>query len=246
MILEVCVDSFESMKIAKSAGANRIELCSALNLGGLTPSFGLMKQAKSMSGIEVFVMIRPRSGDFLYSDFEIETMKGDIEIVKRLGFDGIVTGILQSDGQIDLKRMDEIIKLAHPLKVVFHRAFDHARNPLEAMETLIEMGICRILTSGQRETALEGAKFIAQLQRNYGDRITIMPGGGIHADSIKPLIESTKCTNYHMSGRVQVDSGMSYRESIHRKNTPPSEYILERASFDRIKAVRDVLDNFRV
>nr|WP_312576066.1 copper homeostasis protein CutC [Sedimentibacter sp.] len=243
MILEVCVDSYTSLMTAKDSGADRIELCSALNIGGLTPSYGLMKMAREIKGIEVVVMIRPRSGDFLYDDNEFQTMKEDIEIAKKMGFDGIVAGILLSDGRIDIDRMNELVKFARPLKVVFHRAFDDARDPLSDISKLIDMGICRILTSGQRANALEGAEYIAKMQANFGKNITIMPGCGVNANNIKKIYEITGCSDYHMSGKVDVGSKMEYRENIKRMNTLQSEFIVERSDYNLIKKVRDIIDN---
>lgn len=243
MILEVCVDSYTSLMTAKDAGADRIELCSALNIGGLTPNYGLMKMAKEVKDIEIFVMIRPRSGDFLYDDNEFQTMKGDIEIVKEMGFDGIVTGILMSDGRIDINRINELVKLASPLKVVFHRAFDDAKDPLLDVSKLIDMGVCRILTSGQRANALEGAEYIAKMQADYGRNITIMPGCGVNANNIKKIYEITGCSDYHMSGKINVGSKMEYRENIKRMNTLQSEFVVERSDYNLIKKARDIIDN---
>lgn len=243
MILEVCVDSYTSMVTAKNAGADRIELCSALNIGGLTPSYGLMKKAKEIEDIEIFVMIRPRCGDFLYDDNEFETMKQDINIAKQMGFDGIVTGILLPDGRIDIDRIKELVKVAHPLKVVLHRAFDHAKNPIQDIPKLIDIGVCRILTSGQRVNALEGANYIAKAQEKFGDSITIMPGCGINAGNIDQIYKITKCSHYHMSGKIDVGSQMEYRECIKRMDTSETEYIVERADYKLIKKVRDIIDN---
>lgn len=242
MILEVCVDSLTSMLIAKSAGADRIELCSALNIGGLTPSYGLMKKAKEVKDLEIFVMIRPRSGDFLYDDNEIETMKNDIEIVKDLGFDGIVTGILKNDGKIDITRMDKLAKHAYPLKTALHRAFDDAKNPEEDIPLLIEMGICRILTSGQKDNAYNGAEYIAKIQKEFGDKITIMPGCGVSYKNINEIYNITKCTNYHLSGKINIGSKMQYRECIQRMNTLEKEFIVEVADYKLINESRKVLD----
>ena len=242
MILEVCVDSYKSLLTAKKAGADRIELCSALNIGGLTPSYGLMKQAKDLEGIEIFVMIRPRSGNFLYDENEYETMKEDIALARDMGFDGIVTGILKRDGKIDLERMAELVEEAYPLKVVLHRAFDHAKNPEEDMEELIQMGIVRILTSGQRETALEGRSYIANLEEKYGDRITIMPGSGVKKSNIGELYKTTGCREYHMSGKVNIGSPREYRENINKIKIDESEFIVESADYDKIRAARRVLD----
>ncbi len=246
MILEVCVDSYTSMITAKKAGADRIELCSALNIGGLTPSYGLMKKAKELKDIEVFVMIRPRSGDFLYDDNEFETMKSDIILAKEMGFQGIVTGILLSDGKIDIVRMKELVKIAHPLKVVLHRAFDDAKDPIDDIPKLIEMGICRILTSGQRKNALEGASYIGQLQKSFGYYITIMPGCGVNDNNLEEIYKLTGCTNFHLSGKVNVGSKMEYRECINRMNTSNSEFEVERADYNLIKRARVVLNKIEL
>lgn len=242
MTLEVTVDSITSMLAAIKAGADRIELCSAHNLGGLTPSYGLIKKAKELKDIEIFVMIRPRSGDFVYDEYEFETMKEDIIAVKEMGIDGIVTGSLLSDGRIDINRMKELVEVTNPLKVVFHRAFDDARDPIEYVDNLIDMGVCRILTSGQRANALEGVEYIAELQKRFGAQIDIMPGGGVNAGNIEQIYNITGCTHYHMSGKVNVESRMEYREYIKRMNTPESDLIVERASYDLIKRARNVLD----
>lgn len=242
MKLEVCVDSYTSLLTAVNAGADRIELCSALNLGGLTPCYGLMKQAKTVKGIEIVVMIRPRSGDFLYDNHEFETMKNDIRLAKEMEFDGIVTGVLLKDGKIDMERMKELVTCAHPLPVVFHRAFDQAKDPFEDVKQLIDMGIVRILTSGQRSHALEGAKYIARLQEVYGDYMTIMPGCGVNAGNLEELYRLTKCTHYHLSGKTQVESQMTYRECMCKMNVPSSEFILEQASYEKIKLAKDVID----
>ena len=239
MILEVCVDSLSSLLTAKKAGANRIELCSSLKSGGLTPSYGLMRQASKIEGLEIFVMIRPRSGDFLYDEYEFETMKYDIELVKEMGFDGIVTGILKADGKIDIKRMRELVELASPLQVVIHRAFDRAKDPEPDINNLIEMGICRILTSGQQANALLGANYIRDIQEKHGDKITIMPGSGVNHLNVEEIYKVTKCTNFHLSGRLKLESKMSYRNGIDGEN----EYIIEKADFDLIKSIREVLDS---
>ncbi|HEY8364697.1 MAG TPA: copper homeostasis protein CutC [Haloplasmataceae bacterium] len=235
MPLEVCVDSYTSLLTAVRAGADRIELCSTLNLGGLTPSYGLMKQAITIKNLEIFVMIRPRSGDFIYDDNEWETMIYDIEKVKEMGFSGIVTGVLHNNGKINIERMKEIVDISYPLKVVLHRAFDDALEPINDMEKLIDIGICRILTSGQKPNALEGSKYIAKLQKKYGDKITIMPCCGVNADNIPEIYKITGCTHYHLSGKVNVGSKMPYSSSI-------SDLVIERADYMLIKKAKEVLD----
>lgn len=245
MILEVCVDSYESLLTAKRAGADRIELCSALNLGGLTPSMGLMKKARELEGLEIFVMIRPRSGDFLYSEEDYAVMKEDIRLVKALGFDGIVLGFLNAQGGIDLERTREAAELAYPLKVAFHRAFDDARDPDKDLPALIDIGVIRILSSGQRASALEGADYLARLQREFGSRITIMPGSGITSSNIKEIVELTGCSNYHMSGKLNRASAMVYRDYVKRMGTSEKELVVEVADFQRINEVKRILDTMK-
>ncbi len=213
MRLEVCVDSYLSLKTAVAAGADRIELCSALNLGGLTPSYGLMQQAielrerlmsesKSHKPLEIVVMIRPHGFDFTYHQEELETMALDIANAKDMGFDGIVIGVLLPSGRLDLIQLEAMVTLAKPMTLVLHRAFDVAVMPHEDVPALIEMGFSRILTSGQKPTALEGATYIKSLQEDYGHLINIMPGAGINPGNISDLITITGCTDYHMSGKV--------------------------------------------
>ncbi len=242
MTLEVCVDSLESLKIAIKAGADRIELCSALSLGGLTPSYGLMQRALDYIDREIFVMVRPRSGDFLYSPEDYEVMKGEIELIKSLGFHGIVVGFLKEDGRLDLARLEEVVKLARPLKVALHRAFDDAKNPEEDIEELIGLGLVRILSSGQRPRALEGAGFLASLERDYGSRIQIMPGSGVSADNIEELVELTGCKSYHMSARSTYRTAMEDLSYTRRMETPEGELFTQRADFDKIRGVREILD----
>lgn len=243
MILEVCVDSFDSMDTAMKAGADRIELCSALELGGLTPSYGLMEKASGHKEVEVFVMIRPRAGDFLYSEEEFDVMKRDIRKAKELGLTGIVTGILLKDGSIDLKRMKELVTLSHPLPVSFHRAFDDAKEPDRQIPDLIDMGVIRILTSGLEESAWEGADYLKSLQDTFGDQITIMPGAGIRPENIRMLAEKTGCSSFHMSGRSRTESRMEYRADLERGKSVSETYSNYYADHEKIRSVREILDH---
>ncbi|XP_065653263.1 copper homeostasis protein cutC homolog isoform X2 [Hydra vulgaris] len=177
--MEIVVDSFESAEAAQSAGANRVELCSNLIEGGCTPSLGLVQYIKNKLDIPVFVMIRPRGGDFLYSDDEFEVMKLDIKEFKKSNVDGFVFGILKSDGSIDKDRNQELVDLCKPLSVTFHRAFDVCIDGYQALEDIISLGFDRILTSGRENSCLEGLPMLASLIEKAGDRIIIMPGGGI-------------------------------------------------------------------
>ncbi|ARV09482.1 copper homeostasis protein CutC [Winogradskyella sp. PC-19] len=179
MLLEVCANSYQSAKNAQDAGVHRIELCQELSVGGITPSYGLLKQVVENLDIQVFVLIRPRSGNFVYSDAEFEIMKKDIQLCKDLGCEGIVSGVLNLDKTIDIKRTKELVELSKPLAFTFHRAFDEVINPEEALEQLINLGVERVLTSGQKSSAEEGLGLIKELHEIANDRIIILSGGGI-------------------------------------------------------------------
>jgi len=183
MIVEICANSFESAFNAQQAGAHRIELCSELAVGGITPSYGLIKQVMSTLSIPVFVLIRPRSGGFNYSDAEFKIIKKDIELCKKLGCSGIVSGVLNRDNSIDILRTQELVELAKPLPFVFHRAFDLVPDPISALNELMEIGVQRVLTSGQESTALRGLELIQKLKSQAKNRITILPGGGINLEN---------------------------------------------------------------
>ncbi|KAJ3128198.1 hypothetical protein HK098_004944 [Nowakowskiella sp. JEL0407] len=188
--LEVCIDSVESAIISEQNGASRVELCDNLVEGGTTPSAGAIALAKKKVKIPVHVMIRPRGGDFLYSDVEFEVMKLDVETAKSLKADGVVFGILTSDGRVDIKRTKDLVEIAKPMSVTFHRAFDMTRDPFQALEDIIEIGgIQRILTSGQEPTVLEGTELIMKLIELANDRIIILPGGGITSRNIKRILD---------------------------------------------------------
>lgn len=183
MQLEICANSFQSALHTENAGAQRIELCSELAVGGITPSYGLIKQVIEALKIPVFVLIRPRSGNFTYSDAEFRIMKQDIEICKLLGVQGIVSGVLLPDNTIDLQRTQELIELSKPLSFTFHRAFDCVPNPFESLEELIHLGVHRILTSGLQPTAEKGLDMLKTLHEKATDRLTILAGSGIHPEN---------------------------------------------------------------
>jgi copper homeostasis protein len=213
MILEVCAGSLSSALAARDGGTHRIELCDNLSEGGTTPSPGIIRQAVNRLKIPVFVLIRPRAGDFLYSDAEFDAMKDDIAFCKEHKAKGVVFGILNRDGSVDMKRNAELVDLARPMQVTFHRAFDMALDPFKALEDIISLGIDRILTSGQAVTAMEGAGLISELIRQAAGRIIIMPGGGIHEDNVTELIRITGATEIHASLRSQVQSKMQLRKN---------------------------------
>lgn len=195
--LEIACFNLESAAIAQTAGADRIELCDNYAEGGTTPSYGLLKQARKLLHIPIYVMIRPRGGDFVYSPDEWAAMLEDVKQCKQLGMDGIVFGALNSDSTIDEARCAEFMALAKPLPVTFHKAFDVIIDQSTALQQLIALGISRVLTSGGAATALEGAAQIAQLQQQAADKITIIAGGGLRADNVQQIIQQTWVTEVH-------------------------------------------------
>ena len=213
MKLEIIGFNIESCIAAQEAGAHRIELCDNPSEGGTTPSNGFIKGARKKLSIELYVMIRPRGGDFMYSDDEFEIMKTDIEMCRQHGCDGVVIGLLKKDGTIDKKRCSELISLAYPLGVTFHRAFDRAKDPFRALEDVIETGCERILTSGQRPKAVDGAQIIKELITHAEDRIVIMPGSGVDARNIISLAENTGAREFHSSASFYSESKMDYVNS---------------------------------
>ncbi|HVM89132.1 MAG TPA: copper homeostasis protein CutC [Puia sp.] len=208
--LEICSFNIQSALIAQHAGAHRVELCADPAGGGTTPSLGLIQTAREKLHIQLFPIIRPRGGDFLFNDEEFEIMKRDIALCKQLGCDGVVIGMLNADGTIDKKRAAKLVELSYPLGVTFHRAFDWCTNPFEALEDIVGIGCERILTSGQKPTAFEGAALINELVRQAESRISIMPGSGVRADNISALIEKTGAGEFHTSARTLIKSDMQF------------------------------------
>ena len=185
MIIEVCADSYEYAEKAEKAGADRIELCKHLHLDGLTPNYKTAKKTIDNLNVPVFVLIRPRKGDFNYSNEEFELMKKDIVKFKEMGCKGIVSGILNLDNTTDLNRTMELINLSRPLEFTFHRAFDMVNHPLKELEKLIQLGVDRVLTSGQKKKAFKGIELLKELKKNAKDKIIIMPASGINKSNIK-------------------------------------------------------------
>lgn len=200
-ILEIAVFNLEAALIADEAGADRLELCSSYAEGGITPSYGLIHEAKRLVKCPVHVMIRPRAGDFHYSAEEIEIMKLDIVQCKKTGADGIVLGCLNADSLIDEMLVKMFVELSAPLPVTFHRAFDLCHDPLEALEKLIACGVKRILTSGQKSSAADGIELLAALNKKAKGRITIMPGAGINPGNIATVAKETGCHEFHASAK---------------------------------------------
>ena len=184
MILEICANSYQSALNAQNAGANRIELCSELSVGGITPSHGLLQKIAEKITIPVHVLVRPRSGNFFYSKDEFEQIKKDIKICKDFGFQGIVCAVLHSDNTIDIERTKELVELSKPLSFTFHRAFDCVPNPKKEILNLIDLGVNRVLTSGQKEKAIDGIELLKQLKEITENKIIILPGSGINSENV--------------------------------------------------------------
>ncbi|MFZ1527236.1 MAG: copper homeostasis protein CutC [Ferruginibacter sp.] len=210
MLLEIIAFNIESCKIIEAAGAHRVELCDNAGEGGTTPSFGFIKAARSAVSISLFPIIRPRGGDFYYSNDEFEMMKTDIAVCKKLGCDGVVFGLLNTDGTVDKKRTAKLVQLAYPMSVTFHRAFDRVNDMASALEDVIDCGCERILTSGLYPVAEEGLKNLAVLVKLAAGRIIIMPGSGLRYGNIKKVAEATGATEFHSSARITIPTKMEY------------------------------------
>ena len=210
LLLEIAAFSAESAIIAQQAGADRIELCDNPAEGGTTPSYGTLCYARAQLSIPLFPIIRPRGGDFLYSDASFEIMKKEVTLCKEIGCDGIVIGLLDKDGNIDVERCAILIELAYPMEITFHRAFDRVRDPFKSLEELIELGVQRILSSGQYPTAPEGAQTLGKLVQQADQRIIIMPGSGVRDNNLEQLIKDTGALEYHTAARITIDSAMEF------------------------------------
>jgi len=200
-VLEVCTYSFQSCIIAEKAGAERVELCDNQYEGGTTPSYGVIRQARESIGIELYPIIRPRGGNFVYDEAELAVMKHDIEVCKELHCDGISTGVQLSNGAIDKEAMMKIVQWAYPMKVTCHRVFDFTPDPFKALEDLIQSGCIRILTSGQEILAVEGIDVISKLVKAAGGRISIMPGAGVRASNNEYLVRKSGASEFHTSAK---------------------------------------------
>lgn len=214
MVLEMCVDSLESAKAAQAGGAQRVELCAALLEGGLTPSAGMIDAVRESLTIPVFVMVRPRGGDFFYSGEEFAVMKRDIAAAKAQGANGVVLGLILQDGSVDMERTRELVELARPLGVTFHRAIDWAPQMEEALEQVIAAGADRILTSGGASTALEGLNQITRLVKRAGGRVGVMVCGKLRADNIAEIAAGTLASEFHASLRKPKKSPVSRTNSL--------------------------------
>ncbi len=208
--LEVIAFNIASCITAEKAGAHRIELCDNPGEGGTTPSAGMIKRALELTSLLLYPIIRPRGGDFFYSDDEFKIMMNDVELCKAIGTDGIVAGILKPDGSVDTERTKRIVDAAYPLGVTFHRAFDRVNDPVKALEDVIACGCERILTSGLRPGVTEGLDILAALVDQADDRIIIMPGSGLRAGNLKEIAEKTGAREFHSSARISISSSMQH------------------------------------
>ncbi len=242
-ILEVCVDSVESALAAAGGGADRIELCSNLIIGGTTPSEALLKEVRKVTDIPIRVLIRPRFGDFCYTKYEFSIIKEEVKMFRKLGADGIVIGILKPDGNLDINRIKILIKEAGGMAVTLHRAFDVCKNPYETLERVKYLGIDTILTSGQKNHCIDGKELLKDLVEQAGDKIEIMIGGGVNAEAISQLAPYTGARAFHMSGKKEMESAMVYRNKEVSMGLPVmSEYTIWRADEEKIREACFVLD----
>tara|TARA_R110000868_G_scaffold102146_6_gene281344 strand:+ start:5675 stop:6397 length:723 start_codon:yes stop_codon:yes gene_type:complete len=240
MLVEVCANSLESALNAQKAGADRIELCAELGVGGITPSYGLLKSVREKIKIPVHVLIRPRSGDFTYSVFEFDTMLKDISLCVDLGFDGVVSGVLHSDLALDVERCKELKETAKTLKFTFHRAFDWIKNPFVALEQLEQIGVDCILTSGQQKKAVEGIELLVALHHKAVNCI-IMPGSGIHLQNAM-LFKEKNFRIIHLSGTTILEKNANLRA------LPMSSFKLmqeDKIVISNIDIIKDIIDRVK-
>lgn len=241
--LEICCSNWLSAKAADIAGADRIEICSGIGEGGLTPSLGLIVQCVDKLSLKTHVLIRPRSGDFLYSKEEIEIMKKDVVFCRENGVNGVVFGFLNSDGSIDKGLTKEFVELAHPMKTTFHRGFDMCKNPMQALDDLISIKIDYLLTSGQQSTALQGAKLIKQMADHAKEKLVVMAASGVRTHLLKELIEQSQAEAYHLSARIDIDSQMEYRKTAVAMGSQSldAEYLIPSQNIEDIKNAKEIL-----
>lgn len=241
--LEICVDSVQSAMAAQAAGASRVELCGNLPEGGTTPGYGTIVSVRKNLSIGLHVIIRPRGGDFLYSGLEFDSMRREIEICGEAGVDGVVLGILKSDGRVDGERTARLIESAKPMSSTFHRAFDMCCDPVSGLEDIIAAGADRLLTSGQGNSAEEGSGILRDLVIQARQRIIIMPGSGINEANIEAIAKITGAKEFHLSARKVVESEMIFRkEGISMSGTPGyNEFARKVADPEKIRRIISIL-----
>ena len=241
-VLEVCAGSVQSVIAARDGGAARVELCSALEIGGITPSAGLMREARKVNDIALHVIIRPRGGDFLYDEQEAECMVQDIITAKECGADGIVIGALTADGEIDTALCSRLTAAAQGMNITFHRAFDMCRDPYKALEEIIALGCNRVLTSGQAATAEAGIETIKRLVAIADSRISIMPGCGVNANNAAKILDATGACEIHASARKSVGSAMRFRHSgVSMGNPENDEFARKETDNNEVKAIVEAI-----
>jgi copper homeostasis protein len=240
LLIEVCIDSLASALASQAGGANRVELCDNLLEGGTTPSAGTLAIARKHLTIDISMMIRPRGGDFCYTDVEFESMQYDIGVAKQLGANSVVIGLLNPDGTIDVEHTHTLVELARPMSVTFHRAFDVSRDPYESLEALIALGVNRVLTSGQEPSVLEGLELITELVQRAGDRIIVMPGAGFTTRNIGKIVAQCGAREVHVTGFAPLESPMQYRNArvFMGGELRPAEYTRMVTDAGRIQALR--------
>lgn len=241
-VLEVCADSAESAIAAWEGGADRIELCSALIIGGLSPGAALFRQARQYTDLEIRVLLRPRFGDFCYSEYEYGALKEEVQMFREMGADGVVIGSLNPDGTLNMEQMKELVRLAGGMKVTMHRAFDVCRDPFEALKQCMDLGIDTILTSGQKASAWEGRLLLAELLKKAEGQIEILAGAGVGPDTIADLAAFSGVKAFHMSGKTVKESRMQFRREGVPMGLPGfDEYKIWQTSEENIKAASRIL-----
>ena len=242
-ILEVCVDSVESAKAAVRGGADRLELCTNLVIGGTTPGVSQFKQIRKACDIPINVLIRPRYGDFLYTDYEFQMISEDAQMFRDLGADGVVVGFLKPDGNLDMDRLKVLRENAGAGSMTLHRAFDVCRDPYRSLKEAIEVGVDTILTSGQQNTCLEGKELLGELMGQADGRIDILVGSGVNGKAIASLMADIGARCFHMSGKTIVDSGMTYRKEHVNMGLPGiGEYDIFRTEEEQIRRAKKLME----
>jgi len=248
LLIEVCASSLQSALNAQTGGAGRVELCDNLYEGGTTPGPSTITLAREKLDIQLHILIRPRGGDFLYSDLEFEIIKQDIQFCKDIGCDGVVIGFLNAEGTIDVEKTKKAVEIARPMSVTFQRAFDMTLDPIETLDRLIGLGIDRLLTSGQKNKAFNGKELIADLVKRAGNQLVIMPGAGINAENIEMMQKFTGAREFHLSGQSPVESKMQYRkDGIFMGGLPEiSEYSIKETDIEKIRTLVRMLNHGKI
>lgn len=238
-LIEICTDGPEGCVAAEQGGADRIELCSALPLGGLTPGPGTLELARRATGLPIMAMARPRAGDFCYTAAELDVLAADIAAAGEAGMDGVVLGVLRPDGTVDAEAVARLVEVARPMQVVFHRALDVSRDPLEALDVLLDLGVDRVLSSGAMPSVPEGLETLAAMVARAGERLTVMPGGGVREHNIAEVLAATGAREVHVTAGVLGDSPMVHRrpDIPMASADPPGEYDRKPTTVERVAAL---------